>query len=46
MTMEALIVILSIFLLKVGFLFLVTDDGKPRHFLHLSCGGEGFVFSH
>lgn len=44
--MEALVVILSIFLVEVRVLFLVTDDGGPHRPLHLSCGGEGFVFSH
>ena len=44
--MEALIVILSIFLVEVSVSFSVTDDGKPRHPQHLSRGGEGLVFSH
>ena len=44
--MEALIVILSIILVEVRVLFLVTDDGRPRHPQHLSRGGKGLVFSH
>ena len=39
------LVILSIVLVEVRVLFVVTDDGRPRHPQHRSRGGESFVGS-